>query len=333
MNIGFRVDSSSKVGTGHVNRCITLAENFKKKGIEVIFISRADSGNINTKIIKNGFKLATINSNKKNIIYDFKITNFFINKFNIDLLLVDNYSLNLIWEKNINKNCKIILLEDNLKRKTLCNYYINYHNYKKKNLDDKYLLNKKCIKFYGPKYSIIKKINLKKKIKRLNDIFIFMGGVDNKNFTSKIISILNNKNFKNYKVKIMVGEKNQRKDKIIKSLRKISNFSIVYDKYKDLYRFFKESKLIIINAGVSMYECLAYGSNSIIIPQSNDHKKILKNYINQNFINYINDIKKLNTNYILKKIQRPDTNLLRKRKEVFDTKGALRLANYFSSLK
>ena len=69
MNIGFRVDSSSKVGTGHVNRCITLAENFKKKGIEVIFISRADSGNINTKIIKScidrNILFKIYNSNKK----------------------------------------------------------------------------------------------------------------------------------------------------------------------------------------------------------------------------------------------------------------------------
>jgi UDP-2,4-diacetamido-2,4,6-trideoxy-beta-L-altropyranose hydrolase len=331
MKIAIRADSSSKVGTGHINRCITLAKQFKKRNINVIFISRSDKGNINKNIIKSGFRLVTVHRKKKNILYDSKKTNYYIKKLNIDFILIDNNFINYSWEKKIDTSCKIILLKDFLNRKTLCQYYINYHNIKKINYDKKFLIHKNCVKFYGPKYSIIKPINIKKRIKPLKNIFIFMGGVDNKNVSSKIISILKSSNFINFNIKVMIGEKNLRKKIIIKQIKKLKNFSYVSGKYKDLYNFFQNSNFIIINAGVSMYENLAFGNNSLIIAQSDEHRKILKNYSGLNLFNYINNIKKLKKKYLI--------DLLKKKKKIsesnnyFDTMGASRIAKYFSRLK
>ena len=46
MNIIFRVDSSTQLGSGHVMRCLTLAEAMKEKGL----IRKVDS----VKILGNG---------------------------------------------------------------------------------------------------------------------------------------------------------------------------------------------------------------------------------------------------------------------------------------
>lgn len=80
-----------------------------------------------------------------------------------------------------------------------------------------------------------------------------------------------------------------------------------------------------------MYENLAFGNNSLIIAQSDEHRKILKNYSGLNLFNYINNIKKLKKKYLI--------DLLKKKRKIsesnnyFDTKGASRLAKYFSRLK
>ena len=51
----FRVDSSTKIGAGHLLRCLTIADELKKCGYEVTFICRNLSGNlislINYKVI------------------------------------------------------------------------------------------------------------------------------------------------------------------------------------------------------------------------------------------------------------------------------------------
>ena len=53
MNALFRVDASLEMGTGHVMRCLTLAETLRQNGVEVEFISREHQGNEIKKIEDN----------------------------------------------------------------------------------------------------------------------------------------------------------------------------------------------------------------------------------------------------------------------------------------
>ena len=46
MTIFFRVDSSIQIGTGHIMRCMTLAEHLSGKGAEVSFICRKETRNL-----------------------------------------------------------------------------------------------------------------------------------------------------------------------------------------------------------------------------------------------------------------------------------------------
>ena len=57
MKVIFRVDSSLKMGTGHVMRCLTLAQALKENGVNVEFICRKHEGNLIDKICSNGFNV------------------------------------------------------------------------------------------------------------------------------------------------------------------------------------------------------------------------------------------------------------------------------------
>ena len=46
MKVIFRVDSSAQIGSGHLIRCRTLAEELRRRGAEVRFICREHRGNL-----------------------------------------------------------------------------------------------------------------------------------------------------------------------------------------------------------------------------------------------------------------------------------------------
>ena len=106
MKIGFRVDSSNTIGTGHVHRCLTLAQNFKNKGIGILFLCKNERGNINKKIYQHGFDILNIPL-KKNNNQDAEKTIFYITKYKIDFILIDNSSINLKWEKKVSNIAKL----------------------------------------------------------------------------------------------------------------------------------------------------------------------------------------------------------------------------------
>ena len=46
MNVCFRVDASKQIGSGHVVRCLTLADALRDRGAETTFVCRELEGNL-----------------------------------------------------------------------------------------------------------------------------------------------------------------------------------------------------------------------------------------------------------------------------------------------
>ena len=67
MNISFRVDSSKEIGTGHVMRCLTLADEMRKYNIKSSFICRELEGNITEAIKQKGYEVFVLPFEETNI--------------------------------------------------------------------------------------------------------------------------------------------------------------------------------------------------------------------------------------------------------------------------
>lgn len=336
MNIAFRTDSSFTIGTGHVHRCLNLARKFKKRDSKCYFFTNDYPGNIN-KLIQNEFdifKLSTKFSKnfytKNQNLTDANLTIKFIKKLDIDIIFLDNYLIKESWEKKVSKFTKIVLISDFINRKSYCNFYINYNTFCEDFSISKNL-SKECIKLIGTDYLITKDLyHLKKKIEK--KITVFMGGADSKNYTSKLISILSDKLFLNFKKVIIIGIKNTKTKLLIDRIKKLKNFKFFIGNKKNLYSFFINSKLVITGLGISMYEHLILGLNSIVIIQNNLQKKVMKNLSLIDSINFINDKKKLNKNHIYKILS--EEHSLKKKlylQNLYNSRGSDRIVDYFLS--
>lgn len=124
-NLAFKISANSKVGLGHLIRCIKIADHIKKK-YNIIFLVEKNF-NINLKkYIKFEFKIIESKFHNKNI----KLLEKEINANNIHTLIVDDYNFNYSYQKKIKKKLsKLIIIDDLISRRVNCSYYINYkHN-------------------------------------------------------------------------------------------------------------------------------------------------------------------------------------------------------------
>ena len=58
--IVFRTDSSLQMGSGHVMRCLTLADELRQRGTEVLFICREHPSNIIRLIEEKGYPVSRL---------------------------------------------------------------------------------------------------------------------------------------------------------------------------------------------------------------------------------------------------------------------------------
>ena len=55
MKVAIRADASAEIGTGHVMRCLTLANMLRSRGAAVAFLCRELSGHLCDRVEANGF--------------------------------------------------------------------------------------------------------------------------------------------------------------------------------------------------------------------------------------------------------------------------------------
>ena len=174
MKIVFRTDSSVIMGSGHVMRCLTLAESLREKGASVIFISRNHDGNLNQIIAEKGFQVIELkqpntdinNSHKNKDIYkdwlgvsveeDAEDTINTIGNKKPDWLIIDHYSLGIKWEKELRPYVNnIFVIDDLANREHDCDMLLDQNWFE--NMDSRYnnLLPINCTKFLGISTKII----------------------------------------------------------------------------------------------------------------------------------------------------------------------------------
>ena len=147
MNILFRADSSSSIGTGHIMRDLVLAKQYKNANIT--FATQELDGNINHKIVESGYALRILKSNSKDEVLEI------IKSSDIDLLVIDNYDVDYEFEKYIKENSAVKILSfDDTYEKHYCDILLN-HNISADEKRYKGLVPDECELRCGCKYTLI----------------------------------------------------------------------------------------------------------------------------------------------------------------------------------
>lgn len=294
MHIVIRTDSSVQIGSGHVMRCLTLAERLREMGADVLFVCRELVGNLNDFISDRGFKLCRLPAPAaRNLVLDWNRHASWLgihwrddasetlkclrNKTErIAWLVVDHYALDRNWERQQRPLVdNIMVIDDLADRHHDCNLLLDQNLYKGSESRYKGLVPKDCLKLLGPKYALLRsefivaRKYLHKRDGNIRRILIFFGGVDSADVTSKALEAVNSLNSPDIKVDVVVGDGNQQKEKV-KHLCKSMPNAQYYCQVDNMAELMSAADIAIGGGGSTTWERCFLGLPSIVVTMADN---------------------------------------------------------------
>ena len=346
-NILFKIESNKEIGTGHLMRCLTLANALRDSGNSVYFLlNDTDRSSINL-IKKMRFNIIFLKNQKRNnisILEDAFLTKKNIEKNNLEssYLVIDNYKIDKKWEVILRKTVKkIILIDDMANREHDCDVLID-QNYFIKNMANRYskLVPKKCKLFLGPKFAIIRPefLVLKKKVKirnSLKKILISFGGTDPTNETMKILKIIKKSKFNNIKFIIISGRLNAHKTEIKNICKKFKNI-VFYSHTKKIADIMLDVDLSFGGGGTTTWERCFVELPTIATILTKNQKAIVESMTKIGCMMNLGSAKKLTKNDYENALDSINSKKLTKMSQAcekfIDGKGVYRLSKIISNL-
>jgi UDP-2,4-diacetamido-2,4,6-trideoxy-beta-L-altropyranose hydrolase len=214
MQIAFRTDASLQIGTGHVMRCLTLADTLYAAGAQCTFICRPHAGHLLDLIKHRGHAVAVLPA-ADNLFTtsdypvhaqwlgaewgsDSEQTRQALGRAVVDWLVIDHYALEQRWEGSLrNHALRILVIDDLADRPHDCDLLLD-QNLGRTEKDYKGLLSSRTQTLIGPKFALLRPefaqwrdYSLSRRSSpQLKSLLITMGGVDPDNVTGKVLEAL-----------------------------------------------------------------------------------------------------------------------------------------------
>lgn len=279
MNIVFRTDSSFKIGTGHVMRCLTLAKELEKNS-NIKFICRNREGNLINKIEFEGYQVFKLErhaideslkvdwlgtTQEQEALDSEKI----LKEIKPDLLIVDHYGIDSYWHERMYKfSKKILVIDDLANRNYSCDILLDQNFFKSARSRYKKLVKDNCKLLLGPKYALVREEFVTKyqnlKSFEINRILLYFGGTNIKNNLFKVIEGIRSCKKDNINIDIILGKNSFLKDELINVFSSMKNISF-YDFVDNMSEIMSNSDLYIGSAGTTTWERSIMGLPSIVI--------------------------------------------------------------------
>lgn len=213
MNIVFRTDASITIGTGHVMRCLTLAQQLVNRGAAVQFVCRLHRGHLCDLIEQQGYRVhhLSVSPNIFNdktsrhtrwlgveFLQDALETSSVIKSLpaKVDWLVVDHYSLDYQWEK-LQRHWvdRIFVIDDLADRPHDCDLLLDQNLALSQIERYDHLVSNSCRQLLGPHYALVRdefstlrRMSKNRRITSdLDNLLVFMGGSDPDNETGKVL--------------------------------------------------------------------------------------------------------------------------------------------------
>lgn len=289
----FRADADVNIGYGHFIRTLAIASIINDK-YQCCFVTTEPSSYQIIEINKCCEEHLILSKGEENLFLEYLRSD--------DIVVVDDYDFKVEMQiKIVEKNCKLIYIDDYNTGKYYCHALINNipgYNRSSFNIQPYTKL------YLGSDYAIVRKEFFDKKIKRIkkikNSIFVSFGGSDPLNITGKLISFLIGK-YQSFEINVLIGDGYIFYDQLVSNNYKIKIYRNV--DAKTVAEIMAKSEYFIISASSLLNEA-ACSNGKILIGYYSDNQKIPYDYfVNHNLCIGLGDLRELSLELFMKKFE------------------------------
>lgn len=302
--VAFRADASQQIGTGHVMRCLTLADSLRNRGAACHFICGLKSGNLVDLIQRSGYPVRTLpqvgqsdsvpepkNPGRTYASWlqtdqatDARETSEALAEIGPDWLIVDHYAIDARWEQAVRARTRSLMVIDDLAdRPHDCDLLLD-PNLSREPGNYSGLLPPGCETLTGedfallrPEFAELRQVSLqRRKLPRLKSLLVSMGGVDRDNNTSVALKALNECPMPaDCQVTVVLGSTTLWLTKVEEVVAALKWDTRVLNGSDEMARIMSQSDLAIGACGVTGMERACLGLPSIMLETADNQAPFL----------------------------------------------------------
>jgi UDP-2,4-diacetamido-2,4,6-trideoxy-beta-L-altropyranose hydrolase len=320
MTVAIRVDASLQIGTGHVMRCLSLADRLHAIGAKCYFICREHAGNLIDQIRQRGFTVIILPLSAKAVVAgslefesssksqswlgahwidDAEQTRIGLGSIIVDWLIIDHYAIDSRWEKSLRQMCqKLMVIDDLADRLHDCDLLLD-QNLGRNIGDYSKLVPKKCVVLVGPYYALLrpeyasyrKVKNIRKKI--VKTALIFFGGNDLQNITGMTLKALTQPELKFLELDVVIGANNPHINTLMTQVmgRPLTR---IHQPRLHLADLMARADIFIGAGGATTWERMCMGLPSVVICVAENQRILSEKLSNDGLIKYAGEANTLN---------------------------------------
>lgn len=362
MKFAIRADASLQIGSGHIMRCLTLADLLKKQGHDITFICREHDGHLADFIGQKGFdvqllaKSENLNFSKnfeKSYAHsdwlgvsendDFAECQPILQKLQPDWLIIDHYAIGKNWEvqaKQLLPNIKILVIDDLADREHNCEMLLD-QTFGREIEDYQQLVPKTCRLLLGTRYALLREefshwreicLNRRKNLTQPKTILVNLGGVDKDNITLQILQRLQNfceQSAQAFTVTVVMGKTAPHIDSV-QNFAKTANFTCeVLIGVSNMAELMANADIAIGAGGSTSWERCCLGVPTLLVVLADNQRHLAKVLEDKQAVISLDDLANFDKAFTLKfeKLLNNANKLSKKASQIVDGQGAARVSN------
>ena len=299
MRIAIRTDASVDLGTGHVMRCLALADALRDHGAECTFVCKPHPGHLMGLIGQRGHSVVSLPSPAEARCFPFRAsssplslgadwamdasqTRQALGFAPIDYLVVDHYGLDYRWEQVMQETCcRLLVIDDLANRRHICKILLD-PNLGRNPQDYIPKLNPEADLLIGPQYALLrpefselrKQSLARRETFQLKKILVSMGGVDKDNHTSAVLTALANCSLdEELEIIVVMGPTASWLDKVRQSAMFMTPKTHILCNVQSMSRLMSDCDLAIGAAGGTAWERCCMGIPAFLLIQADNQRQ------------------------------------------------------------